>query len=184
MKQRPTNISSRLMYNLIKRYRHSTIPRWVVLFIDMLLFFLAFIVVEAFSSHGFANLSLGHVSVDLVANAIVTLLFFLGVGTHRGIMRHLGMNDVYKIIVATVGPLAICWGLNLINNNVTPHIVESRYLLSYQESFMLYILLSGMMIVLRLAMQKIYNDYFKKRRPEVNIVIYGAGAAGIITSTP
>ena len=46
---------------------------------------------------------------------------------------------------------------------------------------MLYSMLAVLMIIMRLAMQKIYNDYFRKRRPELNVVIYGAGAAGIIT---
>ena len=36
--------------------------------------------------------------------------------------------------------------------------------------------------LMRLFMQRIYNDYFKRRRPTVNVVIYGAGAAGVIAN--
>ena len=181
MKQHSTTFYNRLIYNLVKRYRHSTIPRWSVLLMDMVLFLIAFVIMEAFTQHGFTEVSLKRASVELITSMVITLLFFLSVGTHRSMVRHLGIKDVSNILIDTAGTLSLFWIANLINNNINPHIVQSRFLLSYRESFMLYSMLAVLMIIMRLAMQKIYNDYFRKRRPELNVVIYGAGAAGIIT---
>nr|MCR5821656.1 hypothetical protein [Bacteroidales bacterium] len=181
MKQRPTSFFSRLIYNLVKRYRHSTIPRWVFLVMDMALFVVSFVLMKAASMYGLSMESLQGGIFEFAVSGVMTLMFFLGVGTHRGIVRHLGMSDVYKILIATMGPMLLLWTFKFLNNTIRPQIISSQYLLSYSDAFYLFFTLAVMMIIARLAIQKIYNDYFKKRRPEVNIVIYGAGAAGIIT---
>ena len=181
MKQRPTSFFSRLIYNLVKRYRHSTIPRWVFLVMDMALFVVSFVLMKAASMYGLTMESLQGGIFEFAVSGVMTFLFFLGVGTHRSIVRHLGMTDVYKILIATIGPMLLLWTFKFLNTTIRPQIISSQYLLSYSDAFYLFFTLAVLMIVARLTIQKIYNDYFKKRRPEVNIVIYGAGAAGIIT---
>ena len=38
----------KLSFLLVKKYRHSTIPQWYVFFMDLILFVLAFLMMEAF----------------------------------------------------------------------------------------------------------------------------------------
>ena len=170
----------KLSFLLVKKYRHSTIPQWYVFFMDLILFVLAFLMMEAFRAGSFQQLSLRGTAVQFILALMVTIIAFFFTGSYRGIIRHAGMSDIYKILIATVGPTLLFWAVNIINNQFHPQIIPNRYLLSYRESTMLYLLLAIMMIILRLTMQRIYNDYFRRKRNVVNVVIYGAGAAGII----
>ena len=170
----------KLSFLLVKKYRHSTIPQWYVFFMDLILFVLAFLMMEAFRAGSFQQMSLRGTAVQFILALMVTIIAFFFTGSYRGIIRHTGMSDIYKILIATVGPTLLFWAVNIINNQFHPQIIPNRYLLSYRESTMLYLLLAIMMIILRLTMQRIYNDYFRRKRNVVNVVIYGAGAAGII----
>ena len=170
----------KLSFLLVKKYRHSTIQQWYVFFMDLILFVLAFLMMEAFRAGSFQQMSLRGTAVQFILALMVTIIAFFFTGSYRGIIRHAGMSDIYKILIATVGPTLLFWAVNIINNQFHPQIIPNRYLLSYRESTMLYLLLAIMMIILRLTMQRIYNDYFRRKRNVVNVVIYGAGAAGII----
>lgn len=170
----------KLSFLLVKKYRHSAIPQWYVFFMDLILFVLAFLMMEAFRAGSFQQMSLRGTAVQFILALMVTIIAFFFTGSYRGIIRHAGMSDIYKILIATVGPTLLFWAVNIINNQFHPQIIPNRYLLSYRESTMLYLLLAIMMIILRLTMQRIYNDYFRRKRNVVNVVIYGAGAAGII----
>jgi len=174
------SLAKRISFYFVKKYRHSTISQWVILVLDIVLFIVAFTLMEAFRSDGFTGMASRPILVKFFWSLLLTIIFFLFTGSYRGIIRHAGMSDINKILVSTVGPVAVCWLVNLVNNQFQPQIVPSEYLLSYGESVMLYLILGVMMIGSRLVMQRIYNDYFRRRRPTVNVVIYGAGAAGII----
>ena len=171
----------RLSFLIIKKYRHSTISQWAVLVMDIVLFVLSFILMEAFRAGGFHGLSLRGTAVQFIIALMVTIIAFFFTGSYRGIIRHAGMSDIYKILLATGGPMLLYWAGNIVNNQFRPPIISSIYLLSYRESLVLYLLLAAFMIISRLYMQRIYNDYFRRRRNPVNVAIYGAGAAGIIT---
>ena len=170
----------KLSFWLVKKFRHSTIPQWIVLMADMVLFFMSFVMMEAFRGGGFQGLSLRGALVQLVMSGALTLIMFFVTGTYKGIIRHAGMSDIYKILIATVTPIVIFWVVNIINNQLHPPLIPRRYLLSYRESFTIYLLLAFLMIILRLFMQRVYNDFFRRRRQTTNVVIYGAGAAGLI----
>ena len=174
------SLTKRISFYFVKKYRHSTLSQWVVLILDILMFVAAFLLVEAFRTQGIADMTSRYTLVKFIWTMVLTLLFFLLTGSYKGIIRHAGMSDIYKIIIATIGPLALCWIFNFVNNQFHPRIIPWEYLLSYGESIMLYLLLGVMMIMSRLFLQRIYNEYFRRRRPTVNVVIYGAGAAGII----
>ena len=173
------NLYKKFVFSLVKRFRHSTVPQWWVLAIDIVLFAAAFVLMEAFRFHGTADFSARGVLVQLTYSFLLTLVFFHATGSYRGIIRHAGMSDILHIVIATVGPALVCWGLNLFNNQF--HIIAPVYLLSYRESVILYSMLALMMIASRLVMQRVYNEFFRRRRPSTGIVIYGAGAAGILS---
>ena len=170
----------KLSFYLVKKYRHSTIPQWYVLMMDTALFVLAFFLMEAFRVNGLASLHVRGMLVKFVISLMLTLIFYFFSGSYRGIIRHAGMSDIYKILMATVGPAVLCWLVNIVNYQFHPPIIPSGYLLSYRESLMLYAILAVLLTASRLFMQRVYNLYFRRRRPVQNVVIYGAGAAGII----
>ena len=170
----------KISFLLVKKYRHSTIPQWYVLIMDILLFILAFLMMEAFRAGSIQQMSLRGTAVQFILALMVTIIAFFFTGSYRSIIRHAGMSDIYKILIATVGPTLLFWAVNILNNQFRPQIIPNNYLLSYRGATMLYLLLAVEMIILRLFMQRIYNDYFRRKRNNVNVIIYGAGAAGII----
>ena len=170
----------KISFWLVKKYRHSTIPQSFILLLDVALFVAAFFMMEAFRTYGISDITSRGVLVKFIWSAMLTVIFFLVSGSYRGIIRHAGMSDIHKILISTIGPLILCWIVNLVNNQFTPPIISPFYLLSYRESLTLYLILGMLMIITRLLMQRVYNDFFRRRRPTVNVIIYGAGAAGII----
>ncbi len=170
----------KISFWLVKKYRHSTIPQSFILLLDVALFVAAFFMMEAFRTYGISDITSRGVLVKLIWSAMLTVIFFLVSGSYRGIIRHAGMSDIHKILISTLGPLILCWIINLVNNQFNPPIISPFYLLSYRESLTLYLILGMLMIITRLLMQRVYNDFFRRRRPTVNVIIYGAGAAGII----
>ena len=166
----------KILMKFVQSYRHSTVPRWIILLADMSMFFVAFVLARALSRGSFFG---AYQAVELCMATMLTLLSFLLFGTYRGIIRHSGLNDIFSIVVACIVPLALLWGSNYINNNW--HVLPTDCILSYRESAMLYAMLICLMIMSRLAAQRIYNDYFRHHRIERRVVIYGAGAAGVIT---
>ncbi len=170
----------KLLFNVVKRYRHSTVPGWVVLSFDLLLFVLAFFVAEAFSLGSFVSVSIREIFVKFIVSGCVTFFSFMLFRSYRGIIRHMGMNDIYRVFFACISSVLVLGVINYVNNQI--HLVNSDNLLSYRAIAMTYSMLFVMMILLRLFMQRVYNDYFKRRRPTVNVVIYGAGAAGVIAN--
>ncbi len=176
------NPFKRLTFSLVKKYRHSTVSQWVIFLFDVLLFVIAFMVTVLFyyvANRG-DDITIQALTIKFVLALILTILAFLLAGSYRGIIRHAGMSDISKVLGACIGVAAFYVIVNFLNNQFEPQTVPAQWLLAYREIFMAYSLLAVMMILERLTLQRIYNDYFRRHRPETNVVIYGAGAAGII----
>ena len=141
------NIFKKISFQLVKRYRHSTLSQWIVLAIDVVLFVVSFVLVEAFRSGGIADFTMRGAAVKFVVSLMVTLIFFFFTRSFRGIIRHTGMNDIYKMFICSIGPLSLFWIVNLVNNQFSPPVLSSAYLLSYRESMMLYLILGSLMII-------------------------------------
>ena len=170
----------RISLYLFKKYRNSTVPQWIVFALDVILFVAAYILMLAFSMRGFHDIGFRVMGIKFIIALVLTMLFFLFTGSYKGIIRHAGMSDILRILVATIGPMAAFWVVNIINNQFRPPIIPFKYLLSDRESVSVYLMLAMMMIILRMVMQRVYNEFFRRRRETENVIIYGAGAAGII----
>ena len=167
----------RLIFFFVRRYRHSTIPQSFVLVADLIVATIIFFVVELFQTQsGIWNPHL--IAVKYFEVMAICIGCFLLTGTYRSVIRHSGLNDIIRILTACGLPIAVLTIINLMNNRY--HVIDYRILLSYREMVEMFFLLSVGMIILRLLAQRIYNEYFKKRRPGTTLLIYGAGAAGVI----
>ena len=172
----------KLLYNLVKRYRHSTVPQWIMLAFDMLLFLVAFVVAELFSWRFEGHLTWNVVWINLCFTLFITIVFFYLFKTYRSIIRHMGLNDIFRVLMANLFMLATCWIINFVNNHLMVLPTRNNIIPSYRMSLMLFFLLAVFMLVGRFGILYIYNTYFKRRRTEVNVIIYGAGAAGVIAN--
>ena len=172
----------KLFYNLVKRYRHSTVPGWIMLTIDVLLFIGVFAVSELFAWHLQSAMTWHILMVNFGICFFVTMFFFYVFKTYRSIIRHMGLNDIFRILVACVFMALACGVLNFANNNLQLLPTRSNIIPSYRLLILLYSSLALLMLLTRFMILYIYNQYFKRRRREVNLVIYGAGAAGVIAN--
>lgn len=170
----------KLFYNLVKRYRHSTVPGWIMLLFDIILFIGAFAVAELFAWRFESHITWNAVWVNFIICGFITLTFFYIFKTYRNIVRHMGLNDIFKVLIACVFMALVCGAVNFLNNQFRVVSPVSRLIPSYRMVIMLYSMLALLMLLERFMVLYIYNQYFKRRRKEVNVVIYGAGAAGVI----
>ena len=127
------NWLKKIAFVLVKKYRHSTLPQTLVLIIDILLFVLAFFIVEAIRNDGIENVFSRINFVKFGSLLMLTALIFLITGSFRGIIRHAGMEDIHKIMIANLSLFSLTWLTNFINNQFSPKIIPSEYLMSYGE---------------------------------------------------
>ncbi len=170
----------KFFFNVVKRFRHSAAPGWIVLCIDFVLFTVAFIVAEAFAIRSVAGLTIESLLFKYIITAGVTLLLFLAMKPYRNIIRHMGLNDIFRVLIVCALPILIFGSINFFNNKLD--VIDGDYLLSYRAIAMLYSILAVLMLLARFTLLYIYNQYFKRSRPICNVVIYGAGAAGVIAN--
>lgn len=161
-----------------KKYRHATVSRWAIMAIDIFTLLVAFAISNLFRLHGTGVIMWPQLVAQFVAFALLSTVCYIGIGTHRGIIRHAGMYDIYKILISNGIVVVILIVFNLLNNNY--HMVDGSYTAPYSEIITTFALQVLFMIIVRLGLQRIYNDYVRKRRPTCNAIIYGAGAAGVI----
>lgn len=161
-----------------RKYRHATVSRWAIMAIDIFTLLVAFAISNLFRLHGTGVIMWSQLVAQFVAFALLSTVCYIGIGTHRGIIRHAGMYDIYKILISNGIVVVILIVFNLLNNNY--HMVDGSYTAPYSEIITTFALQVLFMIIVRLGLQRIYNDYVRKRRPTCNAIIYGAGAAGVI----
>lgn len=149
---------------------------------DIILFLAAFAVAEIFAWRFQGHMTWRAVWFNLAICGSITLVFFYIFKTYRNIVRHMGLNDIYRMLVACVFMALSCGFLNFMNNQLKVVPTLNNVIPSYWLTIMLYSMLALLLLLERFMILYIYNQYFKRRRREVNVVIYGAGAAGVIAN--
>ena len=172
----------KLFYNLVKRYRHSTVPGWIMLVFDVILFVGAFSLSALFSWRLDTAMTGHSIFINFCISFVVMMFFFYVFKTYRSIIRHMGLNDIFRVLLACLFSAVVCIALNFLNNKFKVVPTVPNTMPSYRLTTMLFSMMALMMLLERFMILYIYNQYFKRRRREVNLVIYGAGAAGVIAN--
>jgi FlaA1/EpsC-like NDP-sugar epimerase len=168
------------MLRQIKQATRINTPRWVVLCVDILLALLSFgiscLIIDATD---YKELYIS----DYLYPLVVVLLFRAGsffiTRSYCGIIRHTSTQDAVKIFLAvsisTLGLFAVlAASINLFH--ISFHKAALAILII--DTFILIFLMSGFRITFKL----LYNQYapFNNNRATKELIIYGAGEAGII----
>ena len=168
----------KLLFRIVRRYRYTTASRWAIYAIDLFTLLVAFALTDLFRLRGAAHIDWPSLVAKFVIFAFVATVCYLIIGTHRSIIRHSGLFDIYKVLISNAIASIVLVAFNIFNNNY--NFVSNRLTPAYSEILMTFALQVVNMISVRLLLQRLYNDYFRKHRPVCNIVIYGAGSAGTI----
>ena len=166
-------VKKRLL-KVLERY----ISQWVVLFIDICLICLSFVLAYTVRFNASLNFEVEHFITQIPFISIVALISFLFVGSYKGIIRHTGTRDAFNVFIAVSLLSTIVITIVLINNvfNIFPSftipltIIIIHYLIS---------------ILILITSRFIFKTFYEIISTEIdsitNVLIYGAGDSGMIT---
>lgn len=178
------------MKKLFKRFvtfcfgkRNSdSMPRWVVLVIDILCVVVSFVFVVFMKYFpDFKNIVFTDVIIKM---AVVTTFFtvaFLISGSYKGLIRYTGFQDIGKICLTVLFTFIALYSVKFVSNSIPSYRFINGYLPSFVNTFLTCITTLVLLVLVRLTVRRIYNEYFRPRPKTVNTVIYGAGDSGPIT---
>lgn len=168
------------MYRLFKLFWQYNLPRWSILFIDTfvcalaltLAFFIRFYFDSVMSIQDKQNLPYDF----LIVLSIRFLSFYIS-KTYKGVVRYTSTRDTMRIFVVILSGSFLLFALNIITLN---------YILGYYFIPNSVIIIDALvslfvMITSRLAVKALYSEMKNPTKEKTNVIIYGAGDAGIIT---
>ena len=167
---------------MIKNYlinnAHRYASKWLVLGIDVFLICLSFVL----SYFIRFNLSLTFEAEDLLTQlpivAIIAIISFLFTESYKGVVRHTGVRDVYKIFNA------ICLSSIL---TIFFLIINKQFVMMENFSIPLSIIIIHSLVAFialtasRYVFKTMFFNLVKKFKVTKNVLIYGAGESGILT---
>ena len=168
------------MYRLFKLFWQYNLPRWSILFIDTfvcalalsLAFFIRFYFDSVMSVQDKQNLPYDF----LIVLSIRFISFYIS-KTYKGVVRYTSTRDTMRIFLVILSGSFLLFALNIITLN---------YILGYYFIPNSVIIIDALvslfvMITSRLAVQALYSEIKNPTKEKINVLIYGAGEAGIIT---
>lgn len=169
-----------LMQKILSRYAGKYASRWLVLFIDMCLvtigYLLAWVVRFNFQVD---QMSLFEVTTSYYFIAAIYLIFFFIFKSFVGVIRHTSMYDTIKIIQATTAAAITAFIASYVYKFIAAdhsYPIPSSIILIH-ALFTIFMLISAR-IVFKAAFITIAGMGEGVKR---NVLIYGAGQSGIIT---
>jgi len=178
MKKFLTNIA-KLFFG---RRNSGSLSRGYVLAFDILLVIWALIIIPLLRYYpDFSRLTF----IDFFRKSIsILLLFIIGfliTGSYKGLVRYTGFKDIEKITKTTAWVFfTICITKLLINNDENLSFLNP-YFPKYITVALICVVSLVLMVVARLIIRRIYNEYLRPQPNKINVIIYGAGDAGPIT---
>lgn len=167
---------------MIKNYlvsnAHRYASKWLVLAIDVFLTAVSFVLAYIIRFNLTLNFEGEDLFVQLPIVVLVATLAFIYTGSYKGVVRHTGVRDVYKIFNAVC--LASILAIFLV-------IVNEQY--GFIDNFtiprgivIIHSLLAFMALIsARYVFKTMFFNLVKKFKVTKNVLIYGAGESGILT---
>lgn len=165
---------------LINYLSERIISKWLILFCDVVIICFAF-GIACLIRHNFdyTAISIPVFFRQLALISVFYLLFFLLTTSYAGIMRHTAMSDVFRILKASSLSLTLLLIFNVIlssSNTLASFMVPYSILISH------FLLASFSLIGFRVFAKLFYLQLTRKcMHGKIPIIIYGAGASGMLT---
>lgn len=169
-----------MITKIIKRYSDRFLSRWIVFAYDSVAVYVTFILANLLR-HNFEYLSINPYSMEIQSIPVMLayVIAFLVTGSFSGIVRHTGLNDAVRLFKATGSAFIILIFFNLLFYKVLP---QSRFVAPLSVLIIHFVLTPFFLIGSRFIIKSIYNQIIRQeRKKRVFVLIYGAGAAGMLT---
>lgn len=155
----------------------KSIPTWIILLIDILI--VGFSVILAYLVRfNFSIPELEIIDLPIVLSIIIfiRLISFLIFGTYSGLVRFTSSQDIMKIfLVLGAGSLGFV-SINII----TYYLVGGKFILPFSIIIIELISTIFAMTFFRIIVRLTYMDLLNPSREKANVIIFGAGEAGLI----
>ena len=162
---------------MIKLNNIST-PRWMIFLLDLLFSLLSILI--AYNLRFNFNIPESEEIFSLNKIAAVLLvrgISFIALRSFSGYVRYTSSKDVERLARIVLIGTIVYPILNLIWRAIT----KEAFLMPMSVVFIDYFILTFILVGYRLLVKVIYFEYKSSNQKEENIVIFGAGEAGIIT---
>ncbi len=168
------------MHRIFKLFWKYNLPRWSILFIDTFIcavalgfaFLIRFYFDSVMSAEDRDNLP-----YDFAIVLSIRFLSFFASRTYKGVVRYTSSRDTARIfVVVLLGSLAV----------LCLNFLSQKFVLGYYFIPTSVIIIDGLvtlflMISSRLTIKALYLESKNPAHEKINVLIYGAGEAGIIT---
>ncbi|MHB1196563.1 MAG: polysaccharide biosynthesis protein [Lutibacter sp.] len=167
-----------MLKRIRKQFFIRSAPSWLVLAIDLYWVVNNFIFAHLIRFNFQYSLDGSLLKIQLPVLIAVSVFCFLVTGSHKGIIRHTGINDSIKVGLANLGIMILLMAIAQLTNyldwngnlNFPMSIIVIHFLLNT-------IILTG----LRFLFKIFYDILFSSFKSGPRILIYGAGEAGLLT---
>lgn len=158
--------------------RLTILPRWIIIVIDLLIIGLC-----VYSGYLLRfNFNIDEIAIfnpesGIALGMISALIALLITKSYAGIVRYTGLEDGIRILYTSVLSFTFCTIFNLIyhynfEENIVPY---SVLFIAFLASFLF-------LFYYRLIVKSIFSSLKSKSRDRINVMIFGAGQTGMITS--
>lgn len=167
-----------MIRNYLVIHSHRYASQWLVLAIDVFLISISFILSYFIRFNLTLNFEIDKLVVQLPIVAFIALVSFIITGSYKGVVRHTGVRDVYNIFNAICLSSIISIFMVILNqqyNFAEDFTIPLSIIIIH--SLLGFIALSAS----RFVFKSIYYSLVRKFKVVKNVLIYGAGEAGILT---
>lgn len=167
------------MNNILKFFWKYNLPRWSILFIDILIcvFSLTLAFFLRFNFKSIPQNELDNFPIAYTVVILVRLIAFIISKTYKGVVRYTGAKDASRIFLVVILSSLVLYGINIF----TRQILLGYYIIPHSVVVIDALVTIFIMISSRLAIKAIYFESRNPEKEKTQVIIYGAGESGIIT---
>ncbi|MGZ3932896.1 MAG: nucleoside-diphosphate sugar epimerase/dehydratase, partial [Bacteroidia bacterium] len=166
------------MSRLFSLFWSYNLPRWLILIIDLVIcaFSLTLAFFLRFDFSRIPAVDLKNLPYDYALLLFVRALTFFVSKTYKGVVRYTGSRDSMRILGVVMLGSAILVAINFITLLAFGYFIMPTAVIIIDALVTLFIMISS-----RLAVKALYLETKNPEKGKINVLIYGAGEAGIIT---
>ena len=167
-----------MIKNYLVNNAHRYASKWLVLAIDVFIICISFVLSYFIRFNLSFTFNTGDLLKQLPVIAVVAAISFLFTESYKGVVRHTGVRDVYKIFNA------ICLSSILVILFV---VLNRQFIMLENFTIPLSIIIIHSLIAFvgltasRYIFKTIFFNVVKKFKVTKNVLVYGAGESGILT---
>ncbi|MGE5425087.1 MAG: nucleoside-diphosphate sugar epimerase/dehydratase, partial [Syntrophothermus sp.] len=160
-----------------KFFSRQNIPRWMIFLIDT-----GFVVCSLVLAYLLRfNFSIPQVELDPLPKimayvVMIRVISFIIGKTYSGIIRYTSTSDAIRVIFTLFSGSTV-----FILTNIITWFINHRFYIPFSIIIIDFLITTMAMITFRMLVKMAYLEFLSPQKKEVNVIIYGAGEAGITT---